>query len=332
MCHANFDLFNWTEDFLASPHFSPATARIYKTGLAAFRCWCAAFHVSVPSDKDVFNFRSWLLEHYRLSTAQTYLAAVKLFFAWLGRHHLYGDAAAGVQRIKVNHSVPMRDYLSAKEIRILLRCLAKQSAKTGSQRDLRNYAMILLILTCGLRVSEVAKLDVNDLYNASGTFCLRIHGKGRDGKSDTGTVPEKVAVAVFRWFDTRASFGMNQPMFVSLGHSHAGKRLCSRTISQIVKHALRKAGFDSPRLTAHSLRHSAVTLALLGGATLQEAQQFARHSRIETTQIYAHNLEVLNNPCSKLVADIALGKADKRFSKRFPLHSPPKGLMTFQTA
>ncbi|MGN0919082.1 MAG: tyrosine-type recombinase/integrase, partial [Oxalobacter sp.] len=300
----------------------------YRTGLSAFRCWCAACHVSAPSDKDVSNFRSWLLEHYRLSTAQTYLVAVKLFFAWLNKHNLYGDVAAGIQRIKVNYSVPMRDYLSVKEIRTLLRCLARQSAKTGSQKDLRNYVMILLILACGLRVSEVAKLDVNDLYNASGTFCLRIHGKGRDGKSDTATVPETIAAEVFRWFDTRASFGMEQPMFVSLGHSYVGKRLCSRTISQIVKHALRQAGFDSPRLTAHSLRHSAVTLALQGGATLQEAQQFARHSRIETTQIYAHNLEVLNNPCSKLVADIALGRADRRFSKRLPLPSPPKTSQT----
>jgi site-specific recombinase XerD len=61
---------------------------------------------------------------------------------------------------------------------------------------------------------------------------------------------------------------------------------------------MRSAGFDSERLTAHSLRHTAITLSLLAGASLQEVQQFARHSSIDTTQIYAHNLECLDNPCN----------------------------------
>lgn len=60
------------------------------------------------------------------------------------------------------------------------------------------------------------------------------------------------------------------------------------------------AGFNPPRLTAHSLRHTAMTLALKGGATLQQVQQFARHRLIETTLHYAHNLEYVQNPCSRL--------------------------------
>lgn len=71
----------------------------------------------------------------------------------------------------------------------------------------------------------------------------------------------------------------------------------------MVKRHLQKAGFNSSRLTAHSLRHSAVTLSLLNGATLQEAQMFARHANIATTQIYAHNLDRANNPCSDHIAN-----------------------------
>ena len=56
---------------------------------------------------------------------------------------------------------------------------------------------------------------------------------------------------------------------------------------------MRAAGIDSERLTAHSLRHSAITYSLLGGATLQEAQQLARHTSILTTTIYAHNINRL---------------------------------------
>jgi site-specific recombinase XerD len=67
---------------------------------------------------------------------------------------------------------------------------------------------------------------------------------------------------------------------------------------------MRAAGFDSERLTSHSLRHTAITWSLQAGATLQEVQQFARHSSINTTQIYAHNLERLDNPCSMHISEI----------------------------
>ena len=66
------------------------------------------------------------------------------------------------------------------------------------------------------------------------------------------------------------------------------------------------AGLDSDRLTAQSLRHTAVTQALIAGQTLQEVQQFARHSNINTTLIYAHNLENEKNECSGKLADIFL--------------------------
>lgn len=70
-----------------------------------------------------------------------------------------------------------------------------------------------------------------------------------------------------------------------------GQRLKTRSLREIVKRAMRRAGFDDDRLTTHSLRHTAVTLALLGGATLQQAQSMARHTNSNTTLVYSHNLD-----------------------------------------
>lgn len=67
--------------------------------------------------------------------------------------------------------------------------------------------------------------------------------------------------------------------------------MTTRSVSRIVKDALRDEGISSARLTAHSLRHTAVTFALLGGASVQQAQAMARHASISTTMIYAHNLD-----------------------------------------
>ncbi len=302
----DIDIFSTIKDFLDSSYRLHTTARSYLTGLNVFKRWCTSRHISRPTTGDLVLFRSWLLNRYRVTTAQTYLVSVKLFFSWLDKHNLYRNVAKDVQGVKVNHTMPKRDCLSPKEVRLLIGRLHQQAAKTGSLRDMRNYVMVLLILTCGLRVSEVVKLDTDDLYQSFGTYFLLIHGKGRDGKSDSVNVPENIAIEISHWLEVQGHSGKKQPMFMSIGRTNARGRLCSRTVSQIVKQSLKESGFDSPRLTAHSLRHSAITLALLGGATLQEAQQFARHSRMETTQIYAHNLEILRNPCSKLIADIVL--------------------------
>ena len=71
---------------------------------------------------------------------------------------------------------------------------------------------------------------------------------------------------------------------------------------------LKEAGYNSEKLTAHSLRHTAVTLSLLGGNTLQEVQQFARHTDISTTQIYAHNLDRAKNKCEETIAEAIFNK------------------------
>ena len=144
-------------------------------------------------------------------------------------------------------------------------------------------------------------LDVGDLDTVNGMPVVWVHGKGRDGKSDFVRITSELERVLFRYLEKRHALSAHSPMFVSYSRNSYGKRLTSRSISRIVKMAMVAVGLDSPRLTAHSLRHTAVTLALQGGATLQEVQQFARHRMIETTLRYAHNLELTRNPCSRLV-------------------------------
>ena len=80
--------------------------------------------------------------------------------------------------------------------------------------------------------------------------------------------------------------------------------MTTRSVSRIVKGYLQGAGLDSDRLTAHSLRHTAVTLALLADKDITEVKGFARHENIETTLIYAHHQEKAKNTCADAVADM----------------------------
>ena len=98
------------------------------------------------------------------------------------------------------------------------------------------------------------------------------------------------------------ALGLFQSSGNSLSNKTYGKPLSTRSIRQIAKEALRAAGLDSERLTTHSFRHSAVTFALLGGASVRQAQALARHSNLSTTLgTYAHDLDRVSQAPEKFV-------------------------------
>ena len=131
---------------------------------------------------------------------------------------------------------------------------------------------------------------------------LYIQGKGKEEKADYIKIMPVVEAALRDYIKTRGELIEGEALFTSMSNNSKGQRLSTRSISGIVKQRLKDAGFNSDRLTAHSLRHTAVTLSLIGGNTLQEVQQFARHGNISTTQIYAHNLDRAKNKCEETIS------------------------------
>jgi integrase/recombinase XerC len=111
-----------------------------------------------------------------------------------------------------------------------------------------------------------------------------------------------VEKAIRAYLKTRGNAGEKEPLFTSLSNNSKRKRLSTRSISGMVKNRLKEAGYNSERLTAHSLRHTAVTLSLLAGKDITEVQQFARHANIATTMIYNHSLDKAKNSCSEAIA------------------------------
>ena len=285
--------------FLSESDFKPKTRMTFRAGLRCFVAWCRSHQVEVPDTAALCQWKSFLLTRYQVATARTYLSAVKVFFRWLSNNGLGRDAAAPVKGIKAEKAF-RKDCLSEAAMRRVLAWLGHRM-RSGNDKSLRDFVMALLIVSCGLRVSEVSSLDVGDLDSLAGEPVIWIHGKGRDGKVDYVPVTPELEKLLFQYLEKRHVFSKDSPMFVSYGQNSFGKRLTSKSVSLIMKQAMVAVGLNSPRLTAHSLRHTAVTLALKGGATLQQVQQFARHRQIETTLRYAHNLEYVRNPCPRLV-------------------------------
>ena len=219
-------------------------------------------------------------------TMSNYLVVVRRFFEWAEGMKLYPNIAKGVKGAKHPKGFK-KDPLTVDQAKALLSSIDR-STLLGK----RNFALINLLLKTGLRTIEAVRADVGDIRQQSGEAILWIHGKGRDAKDEFVLLTEKTLKPINEYLAERDR-GEAAPLFASLSDMNYGQRLTTRSVSRIVKGYLRRIGLNSDRLTAHSLRHTAITLALKGGATIQEAQALGRHANINTTLIYAHNIDRL---------------------------------------
>ena len=289
-----------TEDlygrFIAYLDASPKTVETYTRAIRQFAKWISFNGISRPTREDIIAFRDELKEDHKPTTVQNYITAVRLFFQWTEQEGIYPNVAQHIKGAKLdkNHK---KDYLTSRQVKKVL-----EKAKEESIEGLRNYTILALMFTGGLRTVEVSRADIQDLRTAGDSTVLYLQGKGHEEKTDYVKIMPEVEDAIRAYLTARGTVEATEPLFTSLSNNSKGARLSTRSVSGIVKTALNNAGFTSDKLTAHSARHTAVTLALVGGQSIQEVQQFARHTNISTTMIYAHNLDRAKNQCEATIA------------------------------
>ena len=252
--------------------------------------------ISQPTREDIIAYREYLKGSHKPTTVQNYIVAVRLFFQWTEQKGLYPNVAEHIKGAKLdkNHK---KDYLTSRQVKKVL-----ETAKEESLQGLRDYAILALMFTGGLRTIEVSRANIEDLRIAGDSEVLYLQGKGHEEKTDYIKLIPKVEDAIRVYLKARGTLDPTEPLFTSTSNNRRGDRISTRTICGIVKNALKNAGYDSDKLTAHSTRHTAVTLALMGGQKLEEVQQFARHKNLATTLIYAHNLDRAKNNCEATIA------------------------------
>lgn len=168
-------------------------------------------------------------------------------------------------------------------------------------QGVRDYAMLNLMLRTGLRTIVVIRADVGDIRQQSGEAVLWIHGKGRDAKDEFVLLTQDTLKPLYEYIQARGQAEDTRPLFVSMSDRNKNQRLTTRSIRRIVKEHLRDIHLDSDRLTAHSLRHSFATIALLNGAPLLQVKEAMRHNSIETTIVYAHAMDRVSNGAERYV-------------------------------
>lgn len=281
---------------------SPKTLETYTRALRQFFRYLDAQGVTRPTRETVLAYREHLRQGRKPATVQNYLAAVRLFFQWTEQEGLYPDVARHVKGPKIDR-LHKKDYLTAPQVQKLL-----GSIDRSTLGGLRDYAMIALMVTTGLRTVSVARAELGDLRPAGEWAALYYQGKGREEKAEYVKLATPVEEAIWAYLSARGEGDPGAPLFGSLANRNPGGAMTTRSVSRAVKDRLLGAGLCSDRLTAHSLRHTAATLNLLGGGTVEETQQLLGHSSVDTTLIYSHALERAGNHSEQRIANAIFGQ------------------------
>ena len=288
-------------DWLKYLSVTSATALTYMKAVKRFDRYCTANAVKRPTEETILEYREQLTKEVSPSTVQVYLTAVKLFFRWLSKRGLYANIAEHVKGMKVS-AEHKRDALTVEQARRVL-----GSVETSTVKGKRDKAMIALLLTTGMRSIELVRADVSDIQMWQGEWFLLVQGKGRTEKAERVRIAASALAVLNEYLDARGD--REGALFKSLGGRTSGQRLTTQTVSRTVKAAFVAVGLNSPRLTCHSCRHTFATTALKNGLDIASVAMVLRHRSINTTQIYRHDLDRLNNRAEQSVADSLLGGA-----------------------
>ena len=269
-------------EFLAvEKNVSPRTLSNYEHALRAFRTW-SGDRISSWESCEPDLFRAYLFDCMKQelarSTIRLHFSALRSFYRYLvSRHGLPKSPVAEIQLPKLERQLPV--VLTLSQIEQLLDLPAKipREKQAAPWQALRDTAILELFYSTGLRLAELAALEVRDLESLSDT--LRVVGKGsKERLVPIGSHAMK-AIEAYK----QAAQLRDGPLFLS----KLRKRLSTRSINSLLKKYLRYS--DIPfNVTPHTLRHSFATHLLDAGADLRSVQALLGHSSLSTTQIYTH--------------------------------------------
>lgn len=242
----------------------------------------------------------------KASTVKAYLQSVKQLFSWLASEGIYPNIAENIHPPKIRadrHSKEALRPADVKAIQDSIKANAENkritaanrkkdtvaSTERATEQGARLYAMYLLAVNCGLRTIEIHRANIGDIETVGGVSYIYIWGKGHSEADTKKPLAREVKEAIDSYLSIRGTTSTNSPLFTATGNRSKGKRIAVTTISTMLKRAMQEAGYNSERLTAHSLRHTAGTSVQELTNDIYTTQRYMRHASPATTEIYLHN-------------------------------------------
>lgn len=272
---------------------STGTKKTYSHCVNKFLSWLVDNQIEEVTQDVIIDYKNELRGTMQANALNTHLTAIKDLFKYLETKG-FKNVSKNVKKERTTNDFK-KDSLTSEQVRVILKNIDLTTIE-----GLRANALFRLLIGTGLRECEVIRADIRDIRTKGNANVLYIQGKGHNEKDNYVVLYPSVLNAIQEYLKERNAKD-TEPLFTSLSDRNKGQRLTTRTIQRIVKGLYKDNGIINDKLTTHSTRHTAITLSILQGANIQDAQQMARHKSINTTMIYYHNLNRLeNNAESKL--------------------------------
>ena len=280
---------------IANTDISDITIKGYKVCIKNFLKWLIDNNINKPTRDNIKQYKLYLKNsNYTNGTKNQYIRAVKHLFKWLNSEGFYPNIADNIKGFKVIADNTKKDAFTEQEIQKII-----NDIDTSNVIGKRDKAIILLMLVGGLRITEIHNMDIQDIEIKNNEYIINIMGKGHTEKDNYIKVIKPVYSVLKDYLDTKPIKRGIDPLFTSTSNRALNKRITKESLSQIIKKRFRQSGFDSNKLTAHSIRHTTATLLLKSGADIYKTQHHMRHRDPKTTEIYI-NMNIKEQDTSEL--------------------------------
>lgn len=275
----------FTDYLLKTKNYSSHTASAYESDIHDFMNFFSRFNggnikLSDIAHADTITFRGWLADRAKRelthkSTARA-LSSLRTFYKWLGRYkNLQNDAIGLISSPKVERKLSKAiETTDISDMHGAIRAVDANEPWVAA----RDWALVVLIFGCGLRISEALSLKNRDVMGAPDS--LRIVGKGN--KERIVPVLPAVNKAILKYIKNNP-YGRDaeEPLFRSVRGLPMSARMAEKVIENL-RHYLQLPDYVTP----HALRHTFATALLAGGADLRSLQELLGHASLSTTQLY----------------------------------------------
>jgi len=258
--------------------------------------------------QDIHAFLAYLKTCYQSkpATLARKTSSIRIFFHYLCNKtkRIETNPAQDLETPKLGKRLPK--YLSLEQSKELLHAAENPNPKSHGNHDNteRNYAMLMILLNCGLRLQELININISDIDFDDEK--LNVIGKGN--KERTIYLNKACIKAINNYLKVRPKDGVKFDSRDALFLSEQKRRISRRTVQYVVKEELKLAGIEkSDKYSVHKLRHTAATLMYkYGKVDIRALQELLGHESISTTEIYTHvdNEQIRNAVESNPLADM----------------------------
>lgn len=276
--------------FLDYIDVSENTIMTYKVGLKNFFEYLKESRITMPTREDVIEYRNYLINNLKPTTANSYMIAVRNLFNYLEYEGIIKNITKNIKGINVGNE-HKRESLTKEQCLDIL----------NNAHNVREKVLFLLATTCGIRANELVNIRLEDFKEKQGKICLYLLGKARDYKQDYVIVSDDVFKLIKEYIKL---YNITDYLFTSTSNHNTGGKLTTKTIRLIIKNMFKRIGLTGDEYSCHSCRHFFATESIKNGEDIRAVSQAMRHKSIQTTMIYLHDMERINNNCTNVVSNV----------------------------